>query len=74
MITNDAMQELIKSYCRESGVRNLQKQVEKVIPSLLCNVLSRVLVNVLKFLTLYFLCLQIKCWLLGLEIAKCLSE
>ena len=24
------MQELIKSYCRESGVRNLQKQVEKV--------------------------------------------
>ena len=31
VITNDAMQELIKSYCRESGVRNLQKQVEKVI-------------------------------------------
>lgn len=29
-IMGEALQELIKSYCRESGVRNLQKQVEKV--------------------------------------------
>ena len=29
-ITNDAMNTLIKQYCRESGVRNLQKQIEKV--------------------------------------------
>ena len=29
-ISGEAMQELIKSYCRESGVRHLQKQVEKV--------------------------------------------
>lgn len=31
VITDEAMNILIKSYCRESGVRNLQKQIEKVI-------------------------------------------
>ncbi|KAM4052265.1 lon protease homolog, mitochondrial isoform 2-T2 [Anomaloglossus baeobatrachus] len=30
-ITSDALIVLIKQYCRESGVRNLQKQVEKVL-------------------------------------------
>ncbi|XP_014670339.1 PREDICTED: lon protease homolog, mitochondrial-like [Priapulus caudatus] len=29
-ITADALTTLIKSYCRESGVRNLQKQIEKI--------------------------------------------
>lgn len=29
-LTKDAVEELIKSYCRESGVRNLKKQIEKV--------------------------------------------
>lgn len=29
-IDSEALQTLIKSYCRESGVRNLQKQVEKI--------------------------------------------
>lgn len=29
-ITKDAVGGLIKWYCRESGVRNLQKQIEKV--------------------------------------------
>ncbi|PYH44272.1 endopeptidase La [Aspergillus saccharolyticus JOP 1030-1] len=29
-LTEDAVEELIKSYCRESGVRNLKKQIEKV--------------------------------------------
>lgn len=29
-IEPEALQTLIKSYCRESGVRNLQKQVEKI--------------------------------------------
>ena len=29
-ITSDAINSLIKWYCRESGVRNLQKQIEKV--------------------------------------------
>lgn len=29
-LTEEAMTELIKSYCRESGVRNLKKQIEKV--------------------------------------------
>lgn len=32
-IEDDALTALIKSYCRESGVRNLQKQIEKVISS-----------------------------------------
>ncbi|XP_023294850.2 lon protease homolog, mitochondrial isoform X1 [Lucilia cuprina] len=30
-INDDALGTLIRSYCRESGVRNLQKQIEKVI-------------------------------------------
>lgn len=29
-ITDDALNTLIKSYCRESGVRNLRKQLEKI--------------------------------------------
>ena len=29
-LNTDAIEELIKSYCRESGVRNLKKQIEKV--------------------------------------------
>lgn len=29
-IQDDALKTLIKSYCRESGVRNLQKHIEKV--------------------------------------------
>ncbi|KAK5651559.1 hypothetical protein OQA88_11924 [Cercophora sp. LCS_1] len=29
-LTEEAIAELIKSYCRESGVRNLKKQIEKV--------------------------------------------
>lgn len=29
-LEKDAIEELIKSYCRESGVRNLKKQIEKV--------------------------------------------
>jgi Lon-like ATP-dependent protease len=29
-LTDGAIEELIKSYCRESGVRNLKKQIEKV--------------------------------------------
>lgn len=30
-ITDEALNNLIKSYCRESGVRNLQKHVEKIL-------------------------------------------
>lgn len=30
VLQKDALEELIKSYCRESGVRNLKKQIEKV--------------------------------------------
>lgn len=29
-IDDETLQVLIKNYCRESGVRNLQKQIEKV--------------------------------------------
>lgn len=29
-LTTEAIEELIKSYCRESGVRNLKKQIEKI--------------------------------------------
>jgi len=29
-LTKDAIQELIKSYCREAGVRNLKKHIEKI--------------------------------------------
>jgi len=29
-VPKEVLQALIKSYCRESGVRNLQKHIEKV--------------------------------------------
>ena len=29
-ISDDGLNKLIKSYCRESGVRNLRKQIEKI--------------------------------------------
>jgi ATP-dependent Lon protease len=29
-VTNDALLALIENYCREAGVRNLQKQIEKI--------------------------------------------
>ena len=37
-ITSDAIGGLIKWYCRESGVRNLQKQIEKVSDIYKCSV------------------------------------
>jgi ATP-dependent Lon protease len=40
-MTDDALSMLIKFYCRESGVRNLQKQIEKVGPR--CRNLSFIL-------------------------------
>lgn len=30
-LSSEAIESLIKWYCRESGVRNLQKQIEKVV-------------------------------------------
>lgn len=36
-ITDGALQRLIRQYCRESGVRNLQKHIEKVSKSILEN-------------------------------------
>lgn len=38
-VTDDALHSLIRSYCRESGVRNLQKHIEKVKISLVFVVL-----------------------------------
>ena len=42
-ITDDALSNLIKSYCRESGVRNLQKHIEKVCMSKKNNLMLRLL-------------------------------
>ena len=36
----DAIEELIKSYCRESGVRNLKKQIEKVYRKSALNIIQ----------------------------------
>ena len=33
VLVPEAIEELIKWYCRESGVRNLQKHIEKVVTS-----------------------------------------
>ena len=43
-ITDGALMRLIKAYCRESGVRNLQKHVEKVRKAI-----SYILKNLLTF-------------------------
>lgn len=37
-----AIEELIKSYCRESGVRNLKKQIEKVYRKSALNIIKDV--------------------------------
>lgn len=39
-ITEDALQKLIKSYCRESGVRNLQKHIEKILRACAYNIIN----------------------------------
>ncbi|KAK6178693.1 hypothetical protein SNE40_011218 [Patella caerulea] len=39
-IGDDAMEVLIKSYCRESGVRNLQKQIEKIFRKAALKIIS----------------------------------
>ncbi|QPG75776.1 hypothetical protein FOA43_003137 [Brettanomyces nanus] len=41
-ITEDALKSLIKSYCRESGVRNLKKQIEKIYRKAALNVVETV--------------------------------
>jgi len=40
-ITSDALNMLIKSYCRESGVRNLQKQIEKILRKVAFRIVSK---------------------------------
>ncbi|VEU21260.1 DEKNAAC102155 [Brettanomyces naardenensis] len=41
-ITEEALKTLIKSYCRESGVRNLKKQIEKIYRKAALNVVETV--------------------------------
>ncbi|KAI8064429.1 ATP-dependent protease La [Gongronella butleri] len=41
-LTSDAIDALIKNYCRESGVRNLKKQVEKVFRKAALNVVNQI--------------------------------
>ena len=42
LLEKDAIEELIKSYCRESGVRNLKKQIEKVYRKSALNIIQDV--------------------------------
>ncbi len=39
-LTKEAIEELIKSYCRESGVRNLKKQIEKIYRKSALNIIQ----------------------------------
>ena len=41
-LTKDAIDTLIKSYCRESGVRNLKKQIDKVYRKAAYNIVEKV--------------------------------
>lgn len=40
VLNKEAIEELIKSYCRESGVRNLKKQIEKVYRKSALNIIQ----------------------------------
>lgn len=40
-VTDPALLHLIENYCRESGVRNLQKQIEKIYRKVCLNILNR---------------------------------
>uniref|UniRef100_A0A1X7SKS7 Lon protease AAA+ ATPase lid domain-containing protein n=1 Tax=Amphimedon queenslandica TaxID=400682 RepID=A0A1X7SKS7_AMPQE len=45
LIETDALQSLIKWYCRESGVRNLQKHIEKILRKAAFKVVSQTQTN-----------------------------
>ncbi|XP_019849448.1 PREDICTED: lon protease homolog, mitochondrial-like [Amphimedon queenslandica] len=45
LIETDALQSLIKWYCRESGVRNLQKHIEKILRKAAFKVVSQTQIN-----------------------------
>lgn len=40
VLSKEALEELIKSYCRESGVRNLKKQIEKIYRKSALNIIQ----------------------------------
>lgn len=40
VLSKEAIEELIKSYCRESGVRNLKKQIEKIYRKSALNIIQ----------------------------------
>ena len=40
-ITDDGLETLVKNYCRESGVRSLEKQIEKIVRKIAFNTLSK---------------------------------
>ena len=40
-ITDDGLETLVKNYCRESGVRSLEKHVEKIVRKIAFNALSK---------------------------------
>jgi len=40
-ITDDGLETLVKNYCRESGVRSLEKQIEKIVRKIAFNALSK---------------------------------
>ncbi|KAI9497838.1 ATP-dependent protease La [Zychaea mexicana] len=42
VLTKDAVETLIKSYCRESGVRNLKKQIDKVYRKAAYNIVEHI--------------------------------
>ncbi|XP_054159563.1 lon protease homolog, mitochondrial-like [Oppia nitens] len=46
-ITANALQTVIKSYCRESGVRNLQKHIEKIMRKCALQIVDKVADNVI---------------------------
>lgn len=40
-ITDDGLETLVKNYCRESGVRSLEKHIEKIVRKIAFNALSK---------------------------------
>eukprot|EP01035_Chromulina_nebulosa_P020169 gene20169-26184_t len=44
-ITEDALEALVKNYCRESGVRSLEKHIEKIIRKIAYNAVNEMEIN-----------------------------
>lgn len=53
-VTDSALLALIENYCREAGVRNLQKQIEKIYRKVLLQFINYQCISIRSFKRVYY--------------------